>query len=141
MENQFYLLNEKLSDNPFFKNNGKHLLNNNNNNDLSEDIAVSLKAFEKKAMKKFEFLDERNKLNDDELAKIKIDMFSMKNGNDHSHRNFDGIKSELDGHEFKLNEIIKQIRILEEKKISQQNFEEKLKIHNQSIEKQIEGYI
>jgi len=141
LENQNYLLNEKLSDNPFFKNNGKQILNQltNSGNSEGEELSNSLKNLEKKLVKKFDSFDEKNKMQDDEMSRIRNEIFNFKNGSENN-KNLDIYKTQLDSYDFRINEIINTIRIIDQNKVSLVSYENSMKIYTNNYEKKIEEY-
>lgn len=109
------------------------------NND-GEDLSLQFKTFEKKATKKFEFVDERTKAYEDDFARIRNEISLLKNSNENSNRNFESIKNELDSIDFKINEANKTAKSIEERKLNINAFEDKMKIHNKIYDKRIEKY-
>jgi len=140
LENQTYLLNEKLSENPFFKNGGKNINLGHTNSD-GEDLSFELKSFEKKVMKKFEFVDERIKIFEEDLGRIRNEIFAIKNNSENTNRNFESVKSEMDSFDFRINEANKALKFQEDRKLSLTIFEEKMKIQNKAYDMKIEEYL
>ena len=107
------------------------ILKNSGNSNI--DVAAGLvQNLELKIKKKFELIDEKNKLNDEIIIKTKNDLINMKNASESSFNlssfNKENLEKFINEYKEEINEIMKKIDETNEKmkKILKNNIEEKV---------------
>lgn len=131
-------MNEELNSNPYFKNKGKHIDQSGNSINDGENLFLQFKTFEKKTIKKFEFLDERNKSFEDEILSLRNNMTLSSNGNENINKNFEMIKSQIENLDIKVNEAYRYFKISEESKITHAMIDDKLNYLNLTLQKKLD---
>ena len=78
---------------------------NNNNNNISNEFTEKFKNFETRSLKRFEFLEDKTKMFDDEILHLKKEHFSSKGTNENSNKHSGRLMKEMD----KLKNRVKKI--------------------------------
>jgi len=111
---------------------------NNNNNNISNEFTEKFKNFETRSLKRFEFLEDKTKMFDDEILQLKKEHLSSKGTNENSNKHSDRIMSEMDKLENRVNEISRNSKNQEDIKKQLNEIMEKLKYMEFENEKKYE---
>lgn len=105
----------------------------------NDELFIMIQNIEKKTMKKFEFIDEKNKKFDDEFYKLKNELSTTKNGLEGTNKVVNGIKEEIDIIFARLEDLKNNIKNSID--LSNLNFNEQLKKLSLYIDERINEYL
>jgi hypothetical protein len=148
LENNFYILQHDVNkiEEERLKNikNEKNNINNNNNNN---EFVEKFKYFENRAIKRLEFLEEKEKILDNEIIHLKKEFNLHYKNIDNSSKNIEIYRKEFEKIEYKINEISRDNKNKDELREIINDFNEKINVienENQKkfeeITQKIEGY-
>jgi chromosome segregation protein len=108
LENSFYILQHEVNKiEEEHLNNLKNEKNNSNNKSINNELVDKFKHFENRANKRLEFLEEKEKIYDDQIIHLKKEINLHNKNIENLIRHSDMYKKEFEKIENKINEILK----------------------------------